>query len=159
MPPMRPGRKWAAFIATAGECCQLCCLELAHQGYSAIMEELSAHVRDLNRHLRTDWSEFARRGLRVRFSSSPQALTWVRVFVSPVLVTIWPAYGGSNLGNCRARSGLAQLQARPRSALTSSHGLGVAPIDPPWMHVQPVTGVLRWPIDRRSVNRPDETAS
>ena len=39
------------------------------------MEELSAHVRDLNRHLRTDWSEFARRGLRVRFSSSPQGLT------------------------------------------------------------------------------------
>ena len=45
------------------------------------MEELSAHVRDLNRHLRTVWSEFARRGLRVRFSSSPQCRT--RGFGSP----------------------------------------------------------------------------
>ena len=39
------------------------------------MEELFAHVRGLDRRPRTQWSEFARRGLRVRFSSSPQVLT------------------------------------------------------------------------------------
>lgn len=38
------------------------------------LEELFAHVSDLDRRRRTHWAEFARRGVKVRFSSSPPLL-------------------------------------------------------------------------------------
>ena len=55
------------------------------------MEELFAHVSDLNRRLRTDWSEFARRGLRVRFSSSPQVPKVCNALINNIAISVSPA--------------------------------------------------------------------